>query len=723
MPEALAPPPELDIARAQETLGVAVQVDPAARPTSYDEKWAILERALAIRTATFTADIAAAEAAGIQLDEAMLANWPDSNRLAYMQQALARERKKVGMLNGIDSYVARQDAHEQAGGTQLRWNQDNAMHKIQKFMHTMRPSSWQTSGKSGLINSATGTGKTGIFSKLTAVMKYGEHAEEPVRVLILTPRRTILEQTKAAFAKFAPRLAVGRYYEDLKELQNVTVISQASFDALMARGELPDYDVVIADEAHRVGQATERHLRSYCIDKILLGVTATPTARTRALFEHEIHKHDLREAVQDGILAPVRGQNVLAEPNWEQYQGQLPTNPTELRRAKRQLRLEHWKVAAIPLVEDAVKRGVGVVIRCPAGEDIKFAKDYAEFLRERFVLAPPDQDNTQHKLQVDLAPRIIRAMAIGGQEQAIKKEGLNVIKILKGAALKRLQNKALDDFQEGEVDVLLYVSAIGLGWDSPRAKVFIDMDPTRSETEVKQALGRALRLWEEEDNTTGRKIPIKAYAYSFIDPDFEGQYTVCDALNLKSGESIEHLPVVAPPEAHDVESPDDEEDSEERADWAELFEDGSPEPVSVIGEVALEHAPPAESDDNDEILTHGEALARSGLSPLTFQRFWRQRGLGSDDLIFDSELHGGLAELWETNTQLRPQPLPSSGYMHENEVLARANRTTLKAPALRQVAFWHGYAAQRFITNDNRIGFYYAEADVPEILAKIRKLR
>ncbi len=707
MVEVYSRPAEFDLALAQETLGVAVAVDPAARPDSYDEKWAILDRALNIRTGVFNATMAAAARAGIVVDEAIVRGWPDEDTTQYMRQLLVRERKKVGMLDGIDSFVARQDALQQVGGTQLRWNQDDAMHKTRGFLHKIPPSSWQTTGKSGLIESATGTGKTGIFSKLTAVLKYGENPQEPVRVLIVTPRQVLLEQTKGAFAKFAPGIPEpGLYYEDLKELKDVTVMSQAAFDALVAAGKLPDFDAVIVDEAHGVGPVTDANLRKYCVDKILLGVTATPKARTRALFEHEIHRHDLRDAIQDGILAPVCAQNILAEPDWEAIEHTLPTDPAELKKARRRLRLEAWKHDALGKIEKAIQRGVGVVISCPAGEDIEFAKEYARMLRNHRVDASV-REGQDNKLGPAMTPREVRAIAIGGQKHEIQ-DG-PVKRTVQGVELKRLQKAALKEFEDGGVDVLLYVSALGIGWDSLIAKVFIDMDPSRSPEEKLQAIGRILRLLEDEHGN-----PIKAEVYTYIDPDFVGQYTGCDALNLKSGESIEHAPIEVQPRLGLA-----DEKNRSSGDVDVFMAVDNVDGV-VIEEVVLAHTDRDADGPEDEILTYEEAYLRSGLGAIAFKGLWHDMGNRMDDLVFSSELLDTLTRFWEAKPQFRPETLPDAGFVPEAEVHAQLERRDLKVTGIRQLAARHGHQARRYISS-GRVSFYYAADDVPAILDALGK--
>jgi hypothetical protein len=242
------------------------------------------------------------------------------------------------------------------------------------------------------------------------------------------------------------------------------------------------------------------------------------------------------------------------------------------------------------------------------------------------------------------------------------------------------------------------------------------MYPRRNEGEVIQPIGRALRLLEDEDNN-----PVKAEIITYVDPDFAGQVTGCQVLNVRSGESVEHDPI----EAQLRRTGSSAEAAPKRPTEHHVAPVvGEVAAGVVVEEVDLLHAerPTSRDEGDDSILTMAEAAARSGLGMRAFVNLWKARGLNPGDLVFASELRESLERIWAENEHLRPQPLPETGFVHESVVMpqVRAARA-LKAAGLRQVAALRGYTARRFISANGLVGFYYAEEDVAPMLAAIRK--
>lgn len=698
----------------------------------YSERHAIANQVAQRTEQVFAASLTAAAELNIPVTPEMVDQWPDPATLNNLRESLVRQRKRIGMLDGFAEFVATLDEDEQRTGTKLRPNQLDSMHKVNHFMNYTPPASWQTTGKAGAIEAPTGGGKTGTASKIIAALKHGENPAEPVRVLYLTSSQTILKQTlgrdgKRGLGKFAPGLDVGEYWEERQEFRDVTVATTASFNNLMASGKLPDFDAVVVDECD-IGYEglTGDNLKKYCVDKILVGLTATPVQSAEkniySLYEHNIAKMDLRDAVRDGILAPVRARTILKEPDWSKIA--LPSDPAEQRQEKRKHRMRAWlDDVKHKIITETVPRGVGAVVRLPAGGDIEYARRFAEELRQEMALAPY-KGKGPNNLGLTHVPRQIRAMEIGGSAQAT----------VKGRGVK---DAALSLFDKRELDVLTHVSALERGWDSDWPYDYYDVDPNRSRTKTTQALGRTLRMLTDKNGVPlagpdGK--PIRAEAMSYLDPDMEDQFTVCDALNLKSGEVLDHQPFEVRPrkgpkkrdeqEQQEEEGPNTgKEDSEFRIVITAAGE------VAVVEVVELAHgdadaAPQtaeAQYSGEEEILDYQTALAHSGLGQTIFRRLWQLRNLEADGLILASELYADLRALWEVQPMLKPEPLPEEGFVHITEVMSQLNRSDLREFGVRQLAARHKLPARRFITSDDRVGFYFAVDDIPDIIAHLAK--
>lgn len=108
------------------------------------------------------------------------------------------------------------------------------------------------------VKSPTASGKTGVIVGITEGLKYNEQAADPVGVLILVPRKDILQQTLEAFEDFDSKIKPGAYFGERKvSLQDnagrVVVMINASFNKAYRSGELSNHKfaAVICDESHR----------------------------------------------------------------------------------------------------------------------------------------------------------------------------------------------------------------------------------------------------------------------------------------------------------------------------------------------------------------------------------------------------------------------------------------------------------------------------------------
>lgn len=658
----------------------------------YDERRAISDDAATLFVDLKQSMHEAAQAAGIELDEKEMNEWqPDTTQLRYLHSAAETIRKRLRMVEGVLLYEEDQVMESERRGVPLRPHQRASVRAFQDFiLHADRTTPY--GGKSGLIEMPTGTGKTGIFANIASLLKHGEHEAEPVKVLVLVPTQTILNQTmgregERGFGKFAPHLDIGAYYQHEKELDSeVVVMTTSSFNQLQASGALPHFDAVIVDEAHTViGEVTAHNIETYCQDKIAIGLTATPEydeeRSAYSLFKHTIDEMSFRHAVTSGKLAPVRGHLLEAEADYDHYD--LPLDEAQRKHTKRNVELEARIREATKIIENALERGLGVIVRCPAGNDIDIAVEYANFLGNKYVSTP---DNLGH--------RPVVAEHVGGSH---KRQGVYT------------KYETFEDFDNGNVDVLTYVKAIGMGWDSPHAKVLINLAPTTSAVEMRQAIGRVMRLIKDSDGKA-----VIAEVYDFKDKTLgDKQYTCLDALETKSGQLLAHDPEV---EAADEIIP---KPRKYRTKETPIITETS---VTILGEIAINHLEEAVLPDDAEIAAtidalHGDTVSLPdacrilGVNLATLKNILFNVGSSPHNDIKKEELN----TILELFPDLYAMNLPDTGFTLARNV-AQMTQRHVRILAVIPFARRHDITPFRFRGPDGKIAFYFADEDLPRLL-------
>jgi superfamily II DNA or RNA helicase len=478
----------------------------------YSEREQILEDVnvkIDARRATY---VELAKSMGFDPTEGEIRNWkPNDAEVQELKKQLRPERVRAKMCEGLTKYV-----NDPERMRELLPQQQDALVKTQGFMETATRD--KDGGKSGDVDMPTGTGKTGEFISVIKAVKLEEDPDDPIKVVILAPTKQILLQTigdlsakkedRTGFAKFAPRLEVGGYYEDKHNLESpITVMTNAAFNKLVQEGKMPWRDVVIIDEAHTdLGENISKSVQKYKPGKVTLAYTATreyhPEKSVGNIVTHPIFELKLTTAIKAGRLAPVKALN--REITLTFNEDELPEDSAERWLQVETAYIDAFLDDAMPDILKAVREGRGVLVRCPAGpgENVIFAR-YA-------------QDRIQQELVTTLDRTYqgkVRAAAIGGKKQST-----------------RDQQMLLEAYKRGRVHVLTYVDLINMGTDLPNAKLLVDLRRMgKSKVSKAQALGRILR---PQFDDKGRPIPALAIDYT---SDVKN-HTFRDVLHLRPGE-------------------------------------------------------------------------------------------------------------------------------------------------------------------------------------------
>lgn len=185
---------------------------------------------------------------------------------------------------------------------------------------------WRQSGKHGVLEHATGSGKT-----VTAIAAIEEHLKTGGHVVVLVPSEPLLWQWNAAIKKWLGEcepwlLGAGEHggqymIDNLRAASVNPSIVIAIIHSFRAQVVLRKFNqiytqsnrevLLIADECHKLGAPSYKPI---CESKpnFTLGLSATPrrqaqpieTARIFDFLGEVIHKYSLKQALDDGFLTP-----------------------------------------------------------------------------------------------------------------------------------------------------------------------------------------------------------------------------------------------------------------------------------------------------------------------------------------------------------------------------------------------------------------------------------
>lgn len=190
----------------------------------------------------------------------------------------------------------------------LRRYQREALHEADLAIETRR---------AGLLVAATGTGKTTIFSKLI------EHRVDlDERVLVLAHRTELIQQARNRLLQDTELgefdVGVEQASQHSSPAHKAVVASVQTMKGKRLQGFAPDaFDGIVTDEAHHAPASTYRKIFEHFKGAWRIGVTATPDrldGKGLAKWFHSVcYAYEIRDAIQDGYLVPIRAKIVLVD--------------------------------------------------------------------------------------------------------------------------------------------------------------------------------------------------------------------------------------------------------------------------------------------------------------------------------------------------------------------------------------------------------------------------
>lgn len=312
---------------------------------------------------------------------------------------------------------------------------------------------WDQGVQRTLLVLPTGTGKTIVFAKIAEqLVRNGE------RVLILAHRGELLDQ---AADKIKTATGIESALEKAKDsaVDSILPITVGSVQTLQSEKRLerfsPEhYTTIIIDEAHHSLSASYRNVIDYFSGAKLLGVTATPDRGDKKdlgqVFESIAYEYDIRSAIRDGYLCPIRAQTI----------------PLNLDISRVGISAGDFKAGEIGDALEPYLHQIAMEMR-------KYCSD-----RKTVVFLPLVKTSQRF---CDLLNRYgFKAAEVNGTSTD--------------------REQILKDFDAGRYNVLCNSMLLTEGWDCPSVDCVIVLRPTKVRSLYSQMIGRGTRLYPGKDH-------------------------------------------------------------------------------------------------------------------------------------------------------------------------------------------------------------------------------
>lgn len=325
---------------------------------------------------------------------------------------------------------------------ELREHQEEALASLNKM---------REEGKTiALVQGATGSGKSAIG--VLDARSIGK------RVLFLAHTKELVEQGVENFEKLWSEVSVGRFYENYHETDTQVVCG--SIQSIIRNLDLfrpDDFDYMIIDECHHASAKSYATILSYFRPSFTLGLTATPERADGEdlleVFQNVAHKLDIKDAVESGVLVPVRCIRVKTN-----------INLTDVR-------INGFKYNSMDLETTVV-----------VPERNKLIVDtYLEYVKDKSTVIFCTSVDHADKIAELLRNNGVKAESVSGKTENSKRKQI------------------LKDYENKKIKVLCACDLLNEGWDSPITEVLFMARPTMSKTIYMQQLGRGMRIHEGKE--------------------------------------------------------------------------------------------------------------------------------------------------------------------------------------------------------------------------------
>lgn len=310
-----------------------------------------------------------------------------------------------------------------------------------------------------LLISATGTGKT--YASAFALRE-----QQPGKALFLVHREQIAKQASCSYRKvFGDTKTLGILSGSSKDYEAEILFSTMQMMAkreTLERFQRDEFQIIVIDEAHRIGAASYQNILNYFKPELWLGMTASPE-RTDGFDVYRAFDHNiaceirLQQALEEDMLCPFHYFGITDL----QINGQTVDDETSLKDFNKLISEERVDY----IVEQIKYYGF-------SGNKIKGlvfcnSKSEAHLLSEKFNC------------------RGFQTLALTGEDSQERRE----------TAIERL----VQEQAENSLDYIFTVDIFNEGVDIPEINQVIMLRPTESPVVFVQQLGRGLRKAEGKE--------------------------------------------------------------------------------------------------------------------------------------------------------------------------------------------------------------------------------
>jgi len=378
---------------------------------------------------------------------------------------------------------------------------------------------WKSNGKKGIFAMATGTGKT-----ITALnCLYNEYLEfGTYRAVIIVPTISLVEQWVEECEKFnfknittvSSKTDWTRYFSEvltkslLEDSSYIVIVTYASFTRAKFQQffkKLNEQTLLIADEAHNLGSGSLlRFIGDVHLNK-RIGLSATINRKYDDIGNIEIQnffesnsphtfEYPMKEALEKGVLCPYKYIPHIVYLNEKEQAQYLIVS----RQLYKYIDSKTGRYKDCQEVTDLLMRRKRIIHKCDnkrfafsniLNEELKLKGN----LKYTLVYAPEgkeqdfsesDQLENEEKL-IEQYSRIVRSV-----------DDFTTVKQFTGVTKNR--SELLEQFGNGNIDVLISMKCLDEGVDVPRSELAIFCSSTGNPRQFVQRRGRVLRTHDDK---------------------------------------------------------------------------------------------------------------------------------------------------------------------------------------------------------------------------------
>jgi superfamily II DNA or RNA helicase len=357
----------------------------------------------------------------------------------------------------------------------------------------------------------TGTGKTRLFTAVASgVVEAGN------RVLVVAHRQELIEQAHDSIKSLTPHsveIEMGEAHVDERAFWTKPSVVVASVQSLvsgpkkhrrMTKFDVEDFGLVIFDEAHRSVAKSYREVAAHFAGVPILGVTATPDRLDKKalgnLYDSVAYRYDIREAVDQGWLVPIRTHQILVDG----------------------VDFDQCKVVAGDFTDVELSSILG-------------AEKPMHAIATSLIQEAGDRRTIAFSPTVDHATRLAEILNRYQPGRAV---------VVHAGTDKDVRRGLIKKFREGEIQYLCNCGIFTEGFDAPEAEVVANCRPTKSRALYTQCVGRVTRpLPGIVDGVDDRPASIAASAKPFCEViDYTGvsqKHRLISPVDVLGGDALD----------------------------------------------------------------------------------------------------------------------------------------------------------------------------------------